>query len=179
MNVCHRCNFQNVAANGVYCSYCNYLLSHNSPSIVEAIWWPFVDEKETDRLFLGNENKVPCKFLMKNARNPVTVRLRYDDGSFKDVSPNDLVAKDNWEKIYSKPPKKLLPTIAESPEILRTILDELNISNLGSSRLSFSLGSEEWTWHKCIQCDKPVCSQIKYLRTKTGLCEMLIIFFLR
>ena len=171
MTTCERCHYREVAKNGIHCSHCTYMLSHNSPSIMDAVWWPWVAEDETDMLFLGAPNKVPCKFLMMNAKSPVTVRLRYDGGGFRDSSPGDISGKDNWEKIYSKPPKESLPSISEVPELAEVILDGLNIENLGSSRLSFSIGSEDWTWHKCLKCSKPICSQIKYLRTKTGLCE--------
>ena len=166
---CKRCNYNDaLESNGSYCAYCNLFIKKHFVSITETEWWKSVDKKETDLIYLGSPNKVPCEFLTKSASNPIQVRIKYDDGSFRDLCPNTLSTKDNWERLYSKPPKYGLTTLKDVTDLL---LVDMNMKNHGYTGLDLATGSNNYIWHKCEKCGKPKQSIVHHFVKVTKQCN--------
>jgi very-short-patch-repair endonuclease len=141
-------------------------LGKQSTSILEADWWIYVNEEETDRLFL-EINKVPCRFLSMNAAYPRKVVV-YNSERRMEYPPNHL--SQSGDKLL-KPLERGLNKIKD--HVLFKLVDiEKTIKEFEYDPSELSLGSNKKINVFCKECNNNFERDIYQFFHASQLCNL-------
>lgn len=162
--LCSRCGIEVMKDAGILCKHCDGYLRQSARSIVDAEWWKFVDEEETDRLFFGKDNPVKCRFLALMASRPKKVIVKAN-GSIRTDSPGAFEAT----KHTMLTPKRTYQRLADYEYAYLIDVPKTQIELGIKEPLRLTIGANRKVFFRCNDCGESAIRPL-FLFTKGAIC---------